>query len=98
MAQRKVTILDQAVEEVAYIAYFIDSNGLPKTAKKFVDDAFKFFRKLGDSRIKHKPCNFSDWKAQGYRCAGFRRKYAVAYLDLPEEIVICDFALQKLLV
>ena len=50
MAQREVTILDKAVEEVAYIAYFIEGKGLPETSKKFVDDVFSFFRKLGDTR------------------------------------------------
>jgi hypothetical protein len=42
MGQRKVTILEPAVEEVARIALFIESEGLPKTAKKFVDQAFAF--------------------------------------------------------
>lgn len=97
MAQRQVTILDKAAEEVAYIAYFIETEGLPKTSKKFVDAAFSFFQKLGDSRVKHKPCRFDFWKEEGYRCANFKKKYAVAYLDLEEEIVICDFALHKLL-
>jgi hypothetical protein len=50
LAQREVTILDKAAEEVAYIAYFIETEGLPKTSKKFVDDAFSFFLRLGDSR------------------------------------------------
>ena len=62
MAQRKVTILDKAVEEVAYVGYFIEGNGLPETAKKFVDAAFIFFNKLSDGRIVHKPCSFSTGK------------------------------------
>jgi hypothetical protein len=66
LAQREVTILDKAVEEVAYIAYFIEAKGLPETSKKFVDDVFSFFRKLGDSRIKHKLCRFQSWKEEGY--------------------------------
>jgi hypothetical protein len=55
VAQRKVAILQTAAEEVAHVAYFIESKGLQKTAKKFVDESFAFFHKLGDSRIKHKP-------------------------------------------
>jgi hypothetical protein len=51
MGQRKVTILEPAVEEVARIALFIESEGLPKTAKKFVDDAFAFFASLSDERL-----------------------------------------------
>lgn len=97
MAQREVTILEKAAEEVAYVAYFIEAKGLPKTSKKFVDDVFSFFQKLGDSRMKHKPCQFQIWKDEGYRCASFRKKYAVAYLDLEQEVVICDFTPHKLL-
>lgn len=83
---------------MAYIAYLIEAKGLPETSKKFVDDVFSFFNRLGDSRIKHKPCRFHIWKQEGYRCANFRKKYAVAYLDLEKEVVICDFAPHKLLV
>lgn len=36
-------------------------------------------------------------KEEGYRCANFRKKYVVAYLDTEDEVIICDFALQKLL-
>jgi hypothetical protein len=56
MGQRKVTILDKAAAEVAYVAYFIESKGLVKTSKKFINDSFSFFEKLGDKTIKHKPC------------------------------------------
>lgn len=98
MAQRKVSILDKAAEEVAYVAYFIESKGYRNTARKFVHDSFDFFSRLGDDRIKHRPCTFAKWKDEGYRCATFRKKYIVAYLDAEDEVVICDFALQKLLV
>jgi len=39
MGKRKVSILDQASTSVAEIAFFIESKGLPQTAKKFVDEA-----------------------------------------------------------
>ena len=55
MGQRKVTILEPAVEEVARIALFIESEGLPKTAKKFVDEAFAFFASLSDELIRLTP-------------------------------------------
>ena len=97
MGKRKITILEPAVEEVARIALFIESEGLPKTAKKFVDEAFDFFDSLSDDRIVHHPCKYLSWNLLNYRCANFRKKYVVAYLDNTDEIIICDFALQKLL-
>jgi len=97
MGQRKVTILDPATEEVARIALFIEGKGLPATAKKFVDEVFSFFEKLSDPRVKHHPCKHPYWNLLDYRCANFKRKYVVAYLDNTDEIIICDFAIQKLL-
>jgi hypothetical protein len=95
MGKRKVTILEPAVEEVARIALLIESEGLPKTAKKFVDDAFAFFASLSDEHFVHRPCKHPAWKALNLRCVNFRKKYIVSYLDNKSEIIICEFALQK---
>lgn len=96
MGKRKVTILEPAVEEVARIALFIESERLPKTAKRFVDDAFAFFASLSDDRAIHRPCNHPPaWKALNLRCINFRKKYVVSYLDNKNEIIVCEFALQK---
>ncbi len=46
MGKRKVNILEPAATSVAEIAFFIESKGLPKTAKEFVDDTFDFFDKI----------------------------------------------------
>jgi len=64
MGKRKVSILEPAATAVAEIALFIESEGLPQTAKKFVDDAFLFFAKLSDERIEHKPCSYKRWKVR----------------------------------
>jgi hypothetical protein len=62
MGKRKVTILEPAATAVAEIAMFIESKGLPATAKKFVDEAFTFFEKLSDERITHHPCSYNPGK------------------------------------
>ncbi len=46
MGKREVTILDPATDAVAEVAYFIESKGMPDTAKKFVDQAFNFLPAL----------------------------------------------------
>jgi plasmid stabilization system protein ParE len=97
MGKRKITILDTASEEVARIAFYIEGEGLPATAKRFVDDAFIFFEQLADERITHRPCKHDIWNMLNYRCSNFRKKYVVAYLDNSNEIIICDFALQAML-
>lgn len=97
MGKRKVTILEPAIEEVARIALYIEGEGLPRTAKRFVDDAFAFFETLSDERLIHRPCKHPGWKGLGLRCVNFRKKYVVSYLDNVNEIIVCEFALQKLL-
>lgn len=98
MGKRKVTILEPAVEAVARIAFYIEGKGLPETAKRFVDDAFAFFEELSSNQIVHRPCKYLPWQRLEFRCANFKKKYVVAYLDLTNEIIISEFALQKLLV
>src|SRR5437773_6076901 len=97
MGKRKVTILEPAVTSVAEIFLFIESKGMPQTAKKFVDEAFAFFEKLSDDTIEHKPCSYSFWKILDYRCVTYKKKYVVAYLSQEKEIIICDFVSAKLL-
>ena len=97
MGKRKVSILEPAATAVAEIAWFIESKGMPQTAKKFVEEAFLFFEKLSDERIEHKRCNYKRWEALSYRCISFKKKYVVAYISQEREIIICDFVNSKLL-
>ena len=96
MGKRKVRILDTASTAVAEIAFFIEGKGLPQTAKKFVTEAFEFFAKLSDDRIKHHWCTYPLWKSLNYRCVTYK-KYAVAYLYFKDEIVVCEFVPSKLI-
>lgn len=97
MGKRKVSILEPAATAVAEIAFFIESKGLPQTAKDFVIDSFEFFEKLSDDRIKHKACTYNKWRELEYRCVKYRKKYTVAYISHETEIIICEFVVSKLL-
>jgi hypothetical protein len=96
MGQKRVTILDPATDGVAEAAYFIESKGMPETAKKFVDSAFEFFDRLSDKTIEHHPCTYPLWKNLNYRCVTYK-KYTVAYLCFKNEIIICEFVPSKLI-
>jgi hypothetical protein len=89
--------LNPLLKKLLGLLCIIEGEGLPKTAKRFVDDAFTFFESLADERIIHRPCKHPAWKGLGLRCINFRKKYIVSYLDNTDEIVVCEFALQKLL-
>jgi hypothetical protein len=97
VGKRKVSILETAATNIAETAFFIESKGLPKTAKKFVDEAFDFFDKLSDDMIEHMQCRNRKWKRLGYRCITYKKKYVVAFLSLENEVIICDFVASKLL-
>ena len=97
MGKRKVSILEPAAISVAEIAFFIESKGLPLTAKRFVADAFLFFEKLSDNRIEHRLCIYESWRKLDYHCVPYKKKYVVAYLSLPREIIICEFVSAKLI-
>lgn len=98
MGKRKVTILEPAVEAVAEIALYIEGRGLPETAKRFVDEDFAFFEELSNDIRVHHPCKYTPWKQLGLRCANFKKKCVAAYLALSNEVIVGEFALQKLLV
>jgi len=98
MGERKqVTILGSVVEVISEIAFFIESKGMPDTAKKYVDDVFSFLERLSVPNVKHRTCEYKKWELLEYCCINYKRKYIVAYLDLSEEIIICDFVPAKLL-
>ena len=97
MGKRKVSILEPAATSVAEIAYFIESKGLPQTAKKFVAEAFDFFDKLSDDRIEHRLCTYELWRNFNYRCVTYKKRYVVAYISTNKEIIICEFVSSKLI-
>lgn len=85
MVKRKVTILEPAITAVAEVAFFIESKGMPQTAKKFV------------MIIEHRLCTYKKWKDLNYRCLTYKKKYVIAYLSHENEVIICDFVSSKLL-
>ncbi|MDE3145330.1 MAG: hypothetical protein KGL19_14330 [Bacteroidota bacterium] len=82
MGKRKINILEQAAIAIAEISFFVESKGMPVTAKKFVDEVFEFFETLSVDTFSHKRCEYKRWKDLGYRCVHYKKKYIVAYLDL----------------
>lgn len=86
MVKRKVSILEPAATSVAEIAWFIKTKGLPKTAKKFVDDAFEFFDKLSDETLMHKPCTYKQWQSLKYRCISYKRNISLPISALKRKL------------
>ena len=56
MGGRKVVVKKSASENIAAIAWYIESKGLIATADKFVDNVYDHFLKLSDERKSYPIC------------------------------------------
>lgn len=56
MVQRKAIVKQTAADNIAAIAWFIESKGLIATADKFTDEVYDFFVKLSDKRKSYSIC------------------------------------------
>ena len=50
MGRRKIIIKQTAADNIAAIAWYIESKGLIATADKFTDDVYDYFIKIADKR------------------------------------------------
>ena len=95
MGFRKVTIRQSVAENIAAISWYLESEGLLATAEKFSDGAYDFISKLGDHRKGYRTCRDPERSLMGYKCISYRKKYTVVFLELDNEIIICEFLLSK---
>ncbi|MES2702267.1 MAG: hypothetical protein V4649_06485 [Bacteroidota bacterium] len=95
MGGREVTIKETAAQNIAAIAWFIESKGLVATAEKFTDGVYDFFIKLSDSRRKHALCRDTERALLGYKCISYKKKYTIVFLETDSEIMICEFIASK---
>ena len=79
MGTRKIIVKQSAADNIAAIAWFIESKGLIKTANKFTDDAYDFFEKIGDTIRSYSVCRDSARAILGYKCIPFKKKYTVVF-------------------
>jgi hypothetical protein len=95
VGRREVIIKETVADNIAEIAWFIESKGLIATAEKFADDAYDFFIKLSDSRRKHAICRDPERAFFGYKCISYKKKYLVVFLETDDELIICEFIPSK---
>ena len=95
MGFRKITIRESVAENVAAISFYLESEGLLAAAEKFTDDVYDFIGLLADDHKRHKPCRDPQRNLMGYKCLPFRKKYTVVFIEMDEEIIVCEFILSK---
>ena len=95
MGFRKVTVRESVAESIAAISFYLESEGLLAAAEKFTDDVYDFIGQLADNRKRHKPCRDSQRNLLGYKCVSFRKKYTIVFVELDEELIVCEFILSR---
>ncbi|GDX53114.1 hypothetical protein LBMAG27_21610 [Bacteroidota bacterium] len=96
MGRRKIIIRESVVENIAEVAWFIESKGLIKTADKFSDAVYDFIEKLSDERIIHALCIEPERKSFGLKCKSFR-KYTIVFIESDTEITVTEFISSKMI-
>lgn len=97
MGSRKIVVKQSAAENIAAIAWYIESKGMLASAEKFADDIYDYFLKLADSRKSYAVCREPARAALGYKCISYKRKYTIVFIESDKEIVICEFISSKTL-
>ena len=95
MGFRKVIVKKTAAENIAAIAWFVESKGLVVTAEKFVDEAYDFFINISHSIKSYKVCRDPKRSLLGYKCLAYKKKYTIVFIESLNEIIICEFISSK---
>ncbi len=97
MGRRKVSVKQVAADNIAAIAWFIESKGMVATADKFVEQVYKHIAKLADEIKSYPICREPGRASLGYKCTSYKKKYTIVFLETEKEIIICEFISSKLL-
>ena len=97
MGRRKIIVKQTAADNIAAIAWFIESKGLIGTANQFTDDTYDFFIKLSDKLKSYPICRDPGRAILGYKCISFKKKYTVVFIESENELIICEFISSKLI-
>jgi hypothetical protein len=97
MGNRRVSVKQTAADNIAAIAWYIESKGMIATADKFADDIYDYFIKLADDRKSYPLCREPQRASLGYKCLPYKKKYTVVFIETASEIIICEFISSKLI-
>jgi hypothetical protein len=97
MGSRKVVVKKSAADNIAAIAWYIESKGLIATADKFVDNVYDHILKLSDERRSYPICKEPSRLRLGYKCTPYKKKYTIVFIETATELIICEFIPSKLI-
>ncbi|HKR04038.1 MAG TPA: hypothetical protein VJY62_05320 [Bacteroidia bacterium] len=97
MGKRKIIIKQSVADSIAQIAWFIESKGMLVTADKFSDAVYDFFEQIAEEKRRFPLCIEPERAVLGYKCATYRKKYTVVFIESETQITICEFISSKLI-
>jgi plasmid stabilization system protein ParE len=97
MGFRKIAIKQTVAENIAAIAWYIESKGMVATAEKFSDQVYDYFLKLSDTTRSFAICRDPRRALLGYKCVPYKKKYTIVLIESEEELIICEFVSSKLI-
>src|ERR1017187_2031447 len=95
MGSRKVIIKQTAADNIAAIAWYIESKGMIVTADKFADNVYDYFIKFADARKSYPVCREPQQAIIGFKCIPYKEKYTIVFIETDPEIIICEFISTK---
>jgi len=95
MGYRKVIVKQTAAENIAAIAWFIESKGLIATAEKFTDDVYDYFIKISDVRKSYPICREPGRAVLGFKCIPYKKKDTIVFIESGQDLIICEFISSK---
>jgi hypothetical protein len=95
MGSRKISVQQRAADNIAAIAWFIESKGMVATAEAFADKVYDFFLQMGNSLKEYPLCREPGRAKMGYKCIPYRKKYTIVFIESETELVICEFIAAK---
>lgn len=97
MGSRKVIVKQTAADNIAAIAWYIESKGMIATAEKFADNVYDYFIKLADTRKAYALCRERQRAVLGFKCIPYKKSYTIVFIETEQQIIICEFVSSKLI-
>ena len=97
MGRRKVVVKQSAAENIASIAWYIESEGMVTTAEKFTDQVYDYFIRLADTTKSYALCRDPKRASVRYKCVPYKKKYTIVFIESEIELIICEFVSSKLI-
>jgi len=97
MGSRKVVVKESAADNIAAIAWYIESKGMVATAEKFTDAVYDYFLQLADATRSYAFCQEPNRLALGFKCVTYKKKYTIAFIESEAELIICEFISSKMI-